>query len=887
MLQKSKAPLDFDKDIAKFTNRQMEVCQAIDEFYKYILYGGALGGGKDLDVKTPIPTPTGWTTMAEIKTGDALYDDKGNICHVVNATDILHNNNEYKVVFSDGTEIIAGGSHEWVTETDRDRKLSHKRSPEYRELRKLNRPKCGTGKRPDLAKRNSLQNKELLSPPIPTIKTTKEISKTLRDGLQINHAVFVAAPLYADMVDLPIEPYVLGAWLGDGTSVSGNITGIDDEIFNYIREYGYEVTQHANIYSHCVIGLKLKLVKLDLMKNKHIPQAYLRSSIEQRIALLQGLMDTDGTCDSRGQCEIQLTNRGLIEGVYELICSLGIKVQMRTGRSNLYGKDCGEKYRLKFLTDLPVFRIKRKLERQKRQGFRGTHNRRYILSVEKIEATPTRCIEVDSPSRLYLASKAMIPTHNSYLLRWLSVRILMRVFAKYKIKKAMVMLACEDYPTLKDRQISKIESEFPEWLGKYHDDHKIYGKCYILSAEYGSGVICLRNLDDPSKYQSAEFLAIFVDELTKNNIKTFTDLRMRLRWKGIPDKECVFVGATNPGGIGHNYCKAYWVSKIYPPEFCAPTDYRPMFKFIPSKAEDNPHLDSSYWNMLQTLPEHLRAAFRDGSWDIFEGQAFTFMRETHVTQALPIPSHAQIYTTFDWGFGAPFSWGWWWVDGDGRGYRFSEWYGWNGTPNQGLRWEDSRVADEIVKRELELSARYKIDFSRAIRLAGPDCFQKKPDYKGGGQGPSTAEVFASRSLYLSHGDATREVKIRQFRERLKVPMLNGKQSGLPMLMVYEECDQFIRTIPDIVVNPTKPEEIDLKCEDHIYDEACHICMARPIALRAPASPINTAQSHIAMTERVTHDTFEQAAIDNAREEEVFWNQQANPEGRAYSDIDGR
>ena len=416
----------------------------------------------------------------------------------------------------------------------------------------------------------------------------------------------------------------------------------------------------------------------------------------------------------------------------------------------------------------------------------------------------------------------------SYLLRWLAVRVLMNVFMQLGIKNAAVMLACEDYPTLKDRQISKIATEFPPWMGKYHDDHKIYGKSFILGPRYGGGIICLRNLDDPSKYQSAEFLAIFVDELTKNDLQTFTDLRSRLRWKGVPDNMCVFVGATNPGGIGHNYCKAYWVTKTYPPEFIAPIDFRPLFKFIPSKADDNPHLDPAYWNMLQTLPQHLRAAFRDGSWDVFLGQAFTFMRETHVIAPRPIPAHAPIYTTFDWGFGAPFSWGWWWVDADGRIYRFAEWYGWNGTPNQGLRWEDSRIAEEIKKREAELEQRYRIDFSRAIRKAGPDCFQKKPNYQGSGQGPSTAEVFAGHGLYLSVGDATRALKIRQFRERLKVP-LDEDQAPTgepPMLLVYDECTQFIRTVPDIVVDPLDPEDVHDKGEDHCLHGDTRVCTDR-------------------------------------------------------------
>jgi len=476
----------------------------------------------------------------------------------------------------------------------------------------------------------------------------------------------------------------------------------------------------------------------------------------------------------------------------------------------------------------------------------------------------------------------------SYLLRWIAVKILMQAFVRYAIRGCQVMLACEDYPALKDRQISKIVREFPPWLGAYHDDHKAFGKCFILSPEYGDGVLCLRNLDDPSKYMSAEFAAILIDELTKNPYSTFNDLRMRLRWPGIPDAECPFIGATNPGGVGHNYCKAFWIDKIYPPEFISPVDLRPAFAFIKSTGDDNPYIDQAYWQSLSSLPEQLRKAYKEGSWEIFLGQAFEFSRATHVVQEMPIPQGAPIYTTFDWGFGAPFSWGWWWVDNDGRGYRFSEFYGWNGTPNQGLRWEDSRVADEILKRESILAERYCIDFKTAIRKAGPDCFQKKPDYKGGGQGPSTAEVFAGKKIYLSPGDPSRTLKLRQFRERLRVPKdADGKQIGLPMMMVYEECDQFIRTIPNISTHQVKLEEIDPKCEEHAFDEACHFCMARPISLRLPEPKKLLSDAHIDMIEKKQVDPYEDFAAREQQLDQTFWGNITETGGGYFSDVDGR
>lgn len=431
----------------------------------------------------------------------------------------------------------------------------------------------------------------------------------------------------------------------------------------------------------------------------------------------------------------------------------------------------------------------------------------------------------------------------SYFLRWALVRLLMTWFQLRGLKNVAVMLACEDYPSLKDRQLSKIGQEFPLWLGKSYSDHKDYGRCFILDKDYGGGILCFRNLDDPSKYQSSEWAAIGVDELTKNDVDTFTHLRMRLRWPGLKDEECPFLGATNPGGIGHNFTKALWMDQNFPIEFIKPVDYRGMFAYVPSKAEDNPYLDAAYWQMLGTLPPHLRGAFKDGSWDVFVGQAFQeWSRNHHVIEPVPVPKGVPLYMTFDWGFGKPFSIGWWWIDSDGRKYRFNEWYGWNGTPDQGLRLPDTEIGSGIIKKERSMGFDV-LDggiFNPSIkRICDPTCFNKKPDYKGGGQGMSTAEVFLNMGLNMMPGDPSRVLKWRQFHEHLRVPRdENDDVSGVPMVQVYSNCHHFIRTVPALITDPNNIEDVDTSGEDHCGDEAALLFMARPIGKQPEPVKIN-------------------------------------------------
>lgn len=474
----------------------------------------------------------------------------------------------------------------------------------------------------------------------------------------------------------------------------------------------------------------------------------------------------------------------------------------------------------------------------------------------------------------------------SYLLRWLAVKLLMYYFKRFNLRNVTVMLACEDYPSLNDRQLQKINIEFPRWLGTYYSKHKIYGNSFILHASYGRGIICFRNLDDPSKYASAEFASILVDELTKNSFQIFDHLRTRCRYPGIPDEECKFVAGTNPGSVGHAWVKQLWMDKIFPPEYIYPTDFRPYFAYIPSKATDNKYIDAGYYRMLDTLPPHLRPAFRDGDWSVFAGQAFQEWSEPwHIIDPERVPPDAPLYMTYDWGFGKPFSIGWWFITPEGRAKRFMEWYGWNGTPDTGLRLQDSAVADGIITRE-----RAKLEIFRdkwinppaadameeegrpVTRLADPTCWNKKPDYSGGGQGPSTYEEFMKKGIVMQPGDPNRKLKIRQFREYLKIqyPDLPAlalnygyhwefddnlgqifRDSGgetmtedqmkmflaqrghelkttPPMMQSFRTCEQFNRIIPALPMDDNNIEDVDTKAEDHPYDEAALLAMSRPI-----------------------------------------------------------
>jgi deoxycytidine triphosphate deaminase len=347
--------------------------------------------GKALAVSTRIPTTTGWTTMGGVRVGDVVFDERGQPCRVVAASEVMLGRPCLRVVFSDNQEIVADAHHQWLTFAKRDR--DHGRGH-------------------------------------PRIVTTAEMATSLRTRGEYTHQVQLAAPVQCAEQDLPVDPYVLGVWLGDGTSAGAVITTADEAIIEEIRGAGYAVAPTPRPLEYRIGGtghtrnagsgryerngsLSSALRNLGLLGDKRVPAQYLRSSIAQRSALLAGLMDSDGHVDTYGRCEFVSTREVLADAVVELAASLGFRPVKRKKRAVLHGVDHGPCYQVKFTPRRPVFRLPRKLARQK-QGGKG-HAFRAVVDVQRVGSEPVRCIQVSAPSGLFLVGETFIPTHNSSL----------------------------------------------------------------------------------------------------------------------------------------------------------------------------------------------------------------------------------------------------------------------------------------------------------------------------------------------------------------------------------------------------------------------------------------------------------------------------------------
>jgi hypothetical protein len=370
----------------------------------------------------------------------------------------------------------------------------------------------------------------------------------------------------------------------------------------------------------------------------------------------------------------------------------------------------------------------------------------------------------------------------SYWLRWWLLRFLLRQ-AGQGMEGVRAMLACEDYPALNDRHLSKVQFEFPDWLGTYN------GQEHEFRLSVGGGVLCFRNLDKPAKYQSAEFAAIGVDELTKNTSLTFNILRGSLRWPGIEDTR--FVAATNPGDVGHLWVKQYWIDGIFPPEL---EPFRDEFSFVRALPKDNPYLSQSYWNELNSLPADLSRAWVHGDWDVFAGQAFgQWMRHRHVIEPRELPTAWPRWRCVDWGYVKPFCCLWLCQDPDsGRVYVYRELYAAGLTDREQARKVKEMTAERVL-----------------WTLADPSMWTKKTHE---GLTFSTADEYQAEGVTLEPADNDRLTGVRRVRQALQDGL-----DGTPMLQVFSTCANLIRTLPALPYDGRNVEDVDTDAEDHAYD----------------------------------------------------------------------
>ena len=369
--------------------------------------------GKAVSLDTEIPTPDGWKLMKDIHEGDYVFSQDGTPAKVLVESEIFHKQ-MFELTFDDGMKVKASADHIWTIQT-KDSRRAFKR-PYKRE----------SSTHPALHRNEGWIERR-------TIDMIGDFAKVRKDGkgIEYKYRVPMTKPVQYPRADLEVDPYTLGVWLGDGSSTDTNITCADtdrEEMMELLSAEGHTcvwherknragsiaLDKHGKNLSNAPNPLRDNLRKLNVWNNKHIPDKYMTASISQRLALLQGLMDTDGACSVRGECEFTQKSKRLAQQVFELVCSLGFRGTIKPKRAKCNGVDAGIVYRVHFFTDktMPCFRLKRKVERLK-PSLATRMKAKSIIDIREIPIEPSKCIMVDNPTHLYLVGRSYIATHNT------------------------------------------------------------------------------------------------------------------------------------------------------------------------------------------------------------------------------------------------------------------------------------------------------------------------------------------------------------------------------------------------------------------------------------------------------------------------------------------
>ncbi|MEO3815177.1 replicative DNA helicase [Plantactinospora sp. B24E8] len=423
-----------------------------------IIVAGRPGLGKALALDTPLATPNGWTTMGEVRAGDQLLGADGWPTRVTHAFEVMHGRPCYEVEFSDGSILVADAEHLWKTTT----RASHRQTPgattaphdnvfTTEQIRATLRTTT-QDQRLNHAVENcaplQLPERDLTIPPYTlgvwlgdghsaaarfTSIDEEIVAGVEQDGLLVRPsgpAVYTILPpalpplparncIVCGVEFAPKSPSVFTCGRVCGCRSRGlsrpavGCASCGQPMPSQTKaSQGRRCEECHRRYGSFVGALRA----LDVLHNKHVPVAYLRASEAQRRALLAGLMDTDGTVGPSGNLQYTSTSHRLAYDVRELVTSLGYRCTIATRRVRGRSEETSTAYTVNFSTPDEIFRLGRKREahRDRRRATNAARSSaRYIVAVRPVPSVPVRCVTVDNADHLYLAGRAMIPTHNS------------------------------------------------------------------------------------------------------------------------------------------------------------------------------------------------------------------------------------------------------------------------------------------------------------------------------------------------------------------------------------------------------------------------------------------------------------------------------------------
>lgn len=510
---------------------------------KITIVTGPAGTAKAQPLDAPILTPDGWIRMGDIEVGDRVISADGNQT-IVTGVFPQGEKEIWELTFSDGARVECCQDHLWFTQTESDRNY-----------RKWSKTVNGVRKRYKSEKEGG-------------VKTTSEIVDTLytRRG-RINHTIPITEPVNFKERKVEIDPYVMGCLLGDGCFRKGTVkfSTADQEIVDSIQSLmDEEITvKYRGRYDYALVKektakenkLKKYLTEIGLMEkmshDKFIPDCYKFNTVENRISLLRGLMDTDGSVDKKGiNVCFSSTSKRLIDDVKEIVQSLGGLATDYTPNDGFYYSDgekkvCRTSYRIsiKMNPDINPFSLTRKsgivVPKTK---YRPT---RYIVSARLVGKKEAQCIMVSNDSHLYLTNDYVV-THNTFCACFAALKLLNDKFCES-------IIITKPTEIVGGTQLGHLPGTLDEKLLAYMESFKSVFSDIIdpkqLDAMIGNKVI---------EYKPVQFVrgitfnnsVVIVDEFQSFDIKELMAIVTRM---GKNNCKMIFIGDVNQNDIDKRY----------------------------------------------------------------------------------------------------------------------------------------------------------------------------------------------------------------------------------------------------------------------------------------------------------------------------------------------
>jgi len=810
-----------------------------------VLYEGTRGPGKSQPLDTIVYTPSGPRPIGSIAVGDYVSGSNGKPVKVVGvypqgAKPLC------RITFKDGTSTLASPDHLWQT--------------------------AATGQGARWKKR---------------VLRTSEMRKWMAKGKTLSVPI-MSAPWETNAdANLPVDPYLMGLFLGDGCyqKYSVTITTTDPETVEYLLALGFKFKAPISYrapgtqMAHALRALGLEnLTSAD----KFVPSVYLNGSTKQRLALLQGLMDSDGSAKrDKNRLRFGSISAALAENIAWLIRSLG-------GYASVYSAQRPDENRPEFevtgyLSNMAsAFRLARKRSLVEPRDLQSPSSRvkKYVASIEDMAPVEQVCIAVDSADHLYLTDDFIV-THNTDAL----IMDFCQDVGKGWGEEWRGVIFRKSYPDLQDI-IEKSRKWIPRiWPNARYNETKSFW-------EWPSGEkLYFRQFSKPAdywKYHGHAYPFIGWEELTTwPDDKCFKSMFSCLRSTkvGMPRK---VRATTNPYGVGHNWVKMRYrlpvakgkiIGEIITNARDDAGELEAPRVAIHGYLDENKVLltaDPDYKRNIRTAarnPAEL-AAWLDGSWDIVAGGMFDdiwFMGKDYIVlEPFEIPASWRIDRSFDWGSNAPFSVGWW-AQSDGSDYtdafgyrrstvrgdlfRIAEWYGWTGKPNEGSRMLAWEIAKGIIEFELEMGWRSPQNRRWSRVKPGPadnaifddEMGRKKDDPSAKSKATDMAQPVRINGLlyqgvsweYSDKSPGSRKQGWEQMRAMMKaaippehrVPAEEGLREK-PGLFIFNTCEQFMRTVPALPRDENDMDDVDTDAEDHIGDECRYRVRFKPRTVKS-------------------------------------------------------